>query len=744
MVNEINNGEGDPISSRTSVPPLRDYRAALAGGKKQDLASQILKDQVARSFDIKRSQLSLSEISERKQRAERGALNSSECMERAGLEQGSVPIALWSSADWALFSQAEIARIGNKQFLESASRTPNSIYIVEQTAGDFSYLFHDEASLQRNRRLVDQALWECWTRLMGESDEIKSPADLCRVVTRKTLQITASVARPALRLQILGPEATVARFFARLDSTPYLNAWPLSPTRQVAFSITHNPRKVVVRVRAHPRELDVSAAHLAFLLRYRLATDNEDSEMLSFSEESCSTTVNFTLQAGTIPRTLLERPALRLVSGEEVRLTFPDGPLSCSHCLHLDHRSQDCPTKPPPPARRQCGLCSQTGHFGLPCPSLRKERRCFFCDCVGHVLAQCPELECRYCHQKGHKVRDCSQAAAAREARKSARAAPPSAPSKAARRTVVSPPEQQRGPNAAEAGGQTVPPSAAEGPADPVSRASSAGTADVALVAAAVGTMPGVGAGLQAGDRSSGSAEVGVAAGRRAGEGTAVRSGVGVAALTAAGASIGGGSPAGGAKNGRGRGGGAAGAAVTAFASTRIDPVAGVGGAAEQGAATAVRSGSRTASSAVVSSRAGSVQSRAGRAGMVEGVSAGAGATMDKIPPAQALAMHNISSTPLYPLPPYPPGVESLPSPSLSSSASKRQRSTVLEATKEAGEPAVVGQDVSQGSRTMAEIDMTGAESASALEDSVSDNDSELSTGMATERPPGDGEASDF
>ena len=243
---------------------MRDYRAALAGGKQQDLATKILKDQVSRAYDIPRSQLSLSEISERKLRAERGALNSSECKERAGLEQGSVPIAMWSSADWALFSHADIARIGNTQFLESASRAPNSIYIVEQTAGDFSYLFHDETSLTRNRAMVDKALWECWTRLMGESDDIKSSADLCRVVTRKTLHISASVSRPALRLQILGPEATVARFFARLDSTPYLNAWPLSPTRQVAFSITHNPRKVVVRVRAHPRELDVSAAHLAF------------------------------------------------------------------------------------------------------------------------------------------------------------------------------------------------------------------------------------------------------------------------------------------------------------------------------------------------------------------------------------------------------------------------------------------------------------------------------------------------
>jgi hypothetical protein len=275
---------------------------------------------------------------------------------------------MWSSADWALFSHADIARIGNTQFLESASRAPNSIYIVEQTAGDFSYLFHDETSLTRNRAMVDKALWECWTRLMGESDEIKSPADLCRVVTRKTLQITASVARPALRLQILGPEATVARFFARLDSTPYLNAWPLSPTRQVAFSITHNPRKVVVRVRAHPRELDVSAAHLAFLLRYRLATDNEDSEMLTFSEESCSTTVNFTLQAGTIPRSLLERPALRLVSGEEICLTFPDGPLSCSHCLHLDHGRRTVRPNPRPRRGGSAGFAARRAILVCPAP----------------------------------------------------------------------------------------------------------------------------------------------------------------------------------------------------------------------------------------------------------------------------------------------------------------------------------------------------------------------------------------
>ena len=91
---------------------------------------------------------------------------------------------------------------------------------------------------------------------------------------------------PEKPLQINGPEATVARFFSRLDATPYFNAWPLPPTQQVAFSITHNPRKVVVRVRAHPRELDVSAAHLAFLLRYRLATDKDESEMLTFRRKA--------------------------------------------------------------------------------------------------------------------------------------------------------------------------------------------------------------------------------------------------------------------------------------------------------------------------------------------------------------------------------------------------------------------------------------------------------------------------
>jgi hypothetical protein len=118
MVNETNTGEGDLIFSRASVPPLRNYRAALAGGEQQDLATKILKDHVAHTYGVPCSQLSPSDISERKLRAERGALTPLECKERAELEQGSVPIALWSSADWALFSQAEISWIGNKQFME--------------------------------------------------------------------------------------------------------------------------------------------------------------------------------------------------------------------------------------------------------------------------------------------------------------------------------------------------------------------------------------------------------------------------------------------------------------------------------------------------------------------------------------------------------------------------------------------------------------------------------------------------
>ena len=62
------------------------------------------------------------------------------------------------------------------QFLESASRASNSIYIVEQTPGDFSYLFHDEASLRRNRALVDKTLWKCWSLHMGEIKGITGPS----------------------------------------------------------------------------------------------------------------------------------------------------------------------------------------------------------------------------------------------------------------------------------------------------------------------------------------------------------------------------------------------------------------------------------------------------------------------------------------------------------------------------------------------------------------------------------------
>ena len=168
---------------------------------------------------------------------------------------------------------------------------------------------------------------------------------------------------------------------------------------------------------------------------------------MSFGTGKFSSTVNFLLNCPALPRCLLSSPSLVLDSGDQepaaaaqleppmpVPLSLPDGPPSCAHCHSLAHSSLECSQRPLPPARRVCGICKKQG-CASPCPSLRRERRCFFCDATDYLISQCPEILCRYCHQKGHKARDCPQAAAAKATRAAARVAPSSEPSKAARLT---------------------------------------------------------------------------------------------------------------------------------------------------------------------------------------------------------------------------------------------------------------------------------------------------------------------
>ena len=102
-----------------------------------------------------------------------------------------------------------------------------------------------------------------------------------------------------------------------------------------------------------------------------------------------------------------------------IPLTFPDGLSSCTHCFNLGHAAATCLThpSPPPPAHRLCPTCAQIGHFGMKCPSLRQFRRGHYCESPDHIVLNCPEMSCRYCYKKGHRARDCEQAAVSRAAK---------------------------------------------------------------------------------------------------------------------------------------------------------------------------------------------------------------------------------------------------------------------------------------------------------------------------------------
>jgi hypothetical protein len=207
------------------------------------------------------------------------------------------------------------------------------------------------------------------------------------------------------------------------------------PRAQNILLNIHNPHAAAMRVRAHPRDLEISAEDLAFYLRVRLLAEYDTADLLSYGTAQFTTTVNFLINSPTIPSSLLGAPFLGLPSGDQVPLSFPYTPPSRFHCFSLEHRALDCPQHRPPPSRRICGISKRAG-CSIPGPMLRKERCCFFCDKTDHVIAQCPEIACRYCHITGHKMRNCVQAAAVKEARAAAREAFSSASSKAVCRTT--------------------------------------------------------------------------------------------------------------------------------------------------------------------------------------------------------------------------------------------------------------------------------------------------------------------
>jgi hypothetical protein len=71
-------------------------------------------------------------------------------------------------------------------------------------------------------------------------------------------------------------------FLDGLDALPFFGELPLSPSRKNSFSIFYRPRAAVVWVRAHPKDLPVSAEELAFRLRLRPLEEQDEAELLSF------------------------------------------------------------------------------------------------------------------------------------------------------------------------------------------------------------------------------------------------------------------------------------------------------------------------------------------------------------------------------------------------------------------------------------------------------------------------------
>ena len=171
-------GDVDTPPSSDSRETRRNYRDAVVDRKFTDRASLLLQEQLASTFTVARSILSPSEISSRKLRAARGSLTAEECAEKACLLQGLSPIAQWSPAQWALFSNAELTDIGNTRYRDSSPRFVNTIYFVEQVEGSFSYLFPTEERVQRSRSQLEQALREAWAATMGGPQAVEFPRDI--------------------------------------------------------------------------------------------------------------------------------------------------------------------------------------------------------------------------------------------------------------------------------------------------------------------------------------------------------------------------------------------------------------------------------------------------------------------------------------------------------------------------------------------------------------------------------------
>ncbi len=67
------------------------------------------------------------------------------------------------------------------------------------------------------------------------------PRDIIAQVVLSKLNMSAAVSRPALRVQMQGPEDLLSKFMEGLDTLPFFGEWPVSATRKISFSLIHRP-----------------------------------------------------------------------------------------------------------------------------------------------------------------------------------------------------------------------------------------------------------------------------------------------------------------------------------------------------------------------------------------------------------------------------------------------------------------------------------------------------------------------
>ena len=388
------------------------YREAVHKDYLQDKASRILKENLSRQFSVNLSALSVDEISARQQRSNSSRLTAAEESEKSVILSGVVELAQLSQAQWALFSTEELKFLSNTRYRDSIRRHKydKSFYICEQRVGDFAYLFPSEEAVMRHQDKITTTVWEAWKSLIPSS-EIKTVDELILKVNLQKVTTHPGRSVPGLQITLRGPQKALCYFFDRLDATPYVGHWNF-PTHSVSLSLFHAPRPSVFLVRAHLSAQEVSGEEAAVAMRLRL--QGTEASLRSFSVPIFKPLVDFELECFALPPSLVQSPVLEITPDIKIPISFPGGPASCGSCFKRDHVLRDCPSRPPPPCDRPCGICEKVGHFGMKCPTLRKPRECFFCYSPSHLLANCPRLECRYCHVVGHRARDCEEAAKAR------------------------------------------------------------------------------------------------------------------------------------------------------------------------------------------------------------------------------------------------------------------------------------------------------------------------------------------